>query len=108
MLLSGDVETGKKLHKVAGGRKGTEDRHVGHTTQILCMAISSDGKYLVRISTIDALTRHTETKVLSSKVVLIILSVSRFFPTLCSTVLFCLPGHWRHEQINHNLGARNM
>ncbi|MGH0181316.1 UNVERIFIED_CONTAM: hypothetical protein FKN15_006650 [Acipenser sinensis] len=42
----GDVETGKKLHTIPGGRKGTEDRHVGHTAHILCMAISSDGKYL--------------------------------------------------------------
>ncbi|KAG7280600.1 hypothetical protein CRUP_028326, partial [Coryphaenoides rupestris] len=45
-IIKWDVETGTKLHKVAGGRKGTEARHVGHTTQILCMAISSDGKYL--------------------------------------------------------------
>ncbi|KAG5835766.1 hypothetical protein ANANG_G00247490 [Anguilla anguilla] len=46
-IIKWDVETGKKLHTIAGGRKGTEDRHVGHTTHILCMAISSDGKYLV-------------------------------------------------------------
>lgn len=45
-IIKWDVVTGTKLHKVAGGRKGTEARHVGHTTQILCMAISSDGKYL--------------------------------------------------------------
>lgn len=50
MIFSGDVENGKKLHTIHGGRKGTEDRHVGHTTHILCMAISSDGKYLVRKS----------------------------------------------------------
>ncbi|KAK0154014.1 U3 small nucleolar RNA-interacting protein 2 [Merluccius polli] len=45
-IIKWDVETGKKLHTIAGGRKGTEARHVGHTTQVLCMAISSDGKYL--------------------------------------------------------------
>lgn len=45
-LCTGDVESGKKLHTIPGGRKGTEDRHVGHTAHILCMAISSDGKYL--------------------------------------------------------------
>uniref|UniRef100_A0A8C9YXX7 U3 small nucleolar RNA-interacting protein 2 n=1 Tax=Sander lucioperca TaxID=283035 RepID=A0A8C9YXX7_SANLU len=45
-IIKWDVETGKKLHIIPGGRKGTEDRHVGHTAHILCMAISSDGKYL--------------------------------------------------------------
>lgn len=45
----GHVESGKKVAKIAGGRKGTEDRHVGHTGHILSMAISSDGKYLVRM-----------------------------------------------------------
>lgn len=45
-IIKWDVESGKKLHTVAGGRKGTEDRHVGHTGHVLCMAISSDGKYL--------------------------------------------------------------
>lgn len=50
MFLLGDVESGKKIHTIPGGRKGTEDRHVGHTAHILCMAISSDGKYLVSSS----------------------------------------------------------
>uniref|UniRef100_A0AAQ5ZEX7 U3 small nucleolar RNA-interacting protein 2 n=1 Tax=Amphiprion ocellaris TaxID=80972 RepID=A0AAQ5ZEX7_AMPOC len=45
-IIKWDVESGKKLHTIPGGRKGTEDRHVGHTAHILCMAISSDGKYL--------------------------------------------------------------
>lgn len=47
LVSPGDVESGKKLHVIPGGRKGTEDRHVGHTAHILCMAIASDGKYLV-------------------------------------------------------------
>ena len=55
-ILSGDIETGKKLHTIKGGRKGTEARHGGHTTQVLCMAISSDGKYLVSTSTMAAQT----------------------------------------------------
>lgn len=50
LLSAGDVESGKKLHTIHGGRKGTEDRHVGHTAHILCMSVSSDGKYLVSIS----------------------------------------------------------
>ncbi|XP_063072461.1 U3 small nucleolar RNA-interacting protein 2 isoform X2 [Engraulis encrasicolus] len=45
-IIKWEVETGRKVHKVPGGRKGTEDRHVGHTAHVLCMAISSDGKYL--------------------------------------------------------------
>lgn len=45
-IIKWDVESGKKVHKIAGGRKGTEDRHVGHTGHVLSMAISSDGKYL--------------------------------------------------------------
>ncbi|XP_019957203.1 U3 small nucleolar RNA-interacting protein 2 isoform X1 [Paralichthys olivaceus] len=45
-IIKWDVESGKKLHTIPGGRKGTEDRHVGHTAHILCMTISSDGKYL--------------------------------------------------------------
>ncbi|XP_039972304.1 U3 small nucleolar RNA-interacting protein 2 isoform X2 [Xiphias gladius] len=45
-IIKWNVESGKKLHTVHGGRKGTDDRHVGHTAHILCMAISSDGKYL--------------------------------------------------------------
>ncbi|XP_076860865.1 U3 small nucleolar RNA-interacting protein 2 isoform X2 [Brachyhypopomus gauderio] len=45
-IIKWDVESGKKVHKISGGRKGTEERHVGHTAHVLCMAISSDGKYL--------------------------------------------------------------
>ncbi|XP_049588966.1 U3 small nucleolar RNA-interacting protein 2 isoform X1 [Syngnathus scovelli] len=45
-VIKWNVESGKKLHVIPGGRKGTEDRHVGHTAQVLCMSISSDAKYL--------------------------------------------------------------
>ncbi|KAJ3602049.1 hypothetical protein NHX12_029809 [Muraenolepis orangiensis] len=45
-IIKWDVDTGKKLHTIKGGRKGTEARHVGHTTKVMCMAISSDAKYL--------------------------------------------------------------
>ncbi|XP_038128914.1 U3 small nucleolar RNA-interacting protein 2 isoform X1 [Cyprinodon tularosa] len=45
-IIKWDIESGKKLHTIHGGRKGTEDRHVGHTAHILCMSLSSDGKYL--------------------------------------------------------------
>ena len=47
ICTSGDLETGKKIHTVHGGRKGTEKKHKGHTAQVLCMAISTDGKFLV-------------------------------------------------------------
>ncbi|XP_077385486.1 U3 small nucleolar RNA-interacting protein 2 isoform X1 [Festucalex cinctus] len=45
-IIKWDVESGKKLRVIPGGRKGTEDRHVGHTAQVLCMSVSSDAKYL--------------------------------------------------------------
>ncbi|KAF7693446.1 hypothetical protein HF521_008762 [Silurus meridionalis] len=45
-IIKWEVESGKKVQKIPGGRKGTEERHVGHTGHVLCMAISSDGKYL--------------------------------------------------------------
>ncbi|NXK03925.1 U3IP2 protein, partial [Herpetotheres cachinnans] len=41
-----EVDSGKRLYVVPGGRKGTEERHMGHASHVLCMAISSDGKYL--------------------------------------------------------------
>lgn len=47
-VLTGDVESGKRLYVMPGGKKGTEGQHMGHTAQVLCMAISSDGKYLVQ------------------------------------------------------------
>ncbi|NWY07631.1 U3IP2 protein, partial [Nothoprocta ornata] len=37
---------GKRLCVVPRGKKGTEEQQPGHTAHILCMAISSDGKYL--------------------------------------------------------------
>ena len=45
---AGEVESGKKLYVVPGGKKGTEEQPIGHTAHVLCIAISSDGKYLVR------------------------------------------------------------
>ncbi|NXF90089.1 U3IP2 protein, partial [Eubucco bourcierii] len=45
-LIKWEVESGKRLCMVPGGKKGTEERHMGHASHILCMAISSDGKYL--------------------------------------------------------------
>ncbi|XP_078517271.1 U3 small nucleolar RNA-interacting protein 2 isoform X2 [Lissotriton helveticus] len=45
-IIKWDVASGKKLHTIHGGKKGTEDHHVGHTAHVLCMSISSDGKYL--------------------------------------------------------------
>ncbi len=37
------------MHTVAGSRKGTEERHIGHTDHVMALALTSDGKYLVRI-----------------------------------------------------------
>ncbi|NXD99725.1 U3IP2 protein, partial [Chaetorhynchus papuensis] len=44
--LPGAVDSGKRLCVVPGGKKGSEERHLGHASHVLCMAISSDGKYL--------------------------------------------------------------
>ncbi|KAK7102278.1 U3 small nucleolar RNA-interacting protein 2-like isoform X2 [Littorina saxatilis] len=40
------LQSDKKLHIIPGGRKGTEKTHLGHTGCVLCMAITSDGKFL--------------------------------------------------------------
>ncbi|KAM9326620.1 U3 small nucleolar RNA-interacting protein 2 [Gastrophryne carolinensis] len=45
-IIKWSVSEGKKVHKIPGGRKGCGNTHIGHTAHILCMAISSDGKYL--------------------------------------------------------------
>lgn len=45
-IIKWDIQRRKKVAVIPGGRKGTEKRHVGHTDHILCLAISSDGKYL--------------------------------------------------------------
>ncbi|XP_062842229.1 U3 small nucleolar RNA-interacting protein 2 isoform X2 [Trichomycterus rosablanca] len=45
-IIKWEVESGKKVQKIARGSKQTDEQHVGHTAHILCMAISSDGKYL--------------------------------------------------------------
>ncbi|KAG9471473.1 U3 small nucleolar RNA-interacting protein 2 [Eleutherodactylus coqui] len=45
-IIKWSISDGKKVHKIPGGRKGCEDRHIGHTAHILCIALSSDGKYL--------------------------------------------------------------
>ncbi|XP_068220490.1 U3 small nucleolar RNA-interacting protein 2-like [Palaemon carinicauda] len=37
---------GKRLGHIAGGRKGTEKFHVGHTSHIYSLAVSTDGKFL--------------------------------------------------------------
>lgn len=47
MISPGDAVEGKRLHTIPGGRKGTEDTHTGHTDHIFCLAMSSDGKFLV-------------------------------------------------------------
>lgn len=47
VISPGDAVDGKRLHTIPGGRKGTEDTHTGHTDHILCLAMSSDGKFLV-------------------------------------------------------------
>lgn len=45
---AGSVESGRKLHVIPRAKKGAEGQPPGHSSHVLCMAISSDGKYLVR------------------------------------------------------------
>ncbi|KAI9333691.1 WD40-repeat-containing domain protein [Obelidium mucronatum] len=56
-IVKWDFATGKKVHEFLGGRKHTKKalkafgeaklkKHVGHRDQVLCLAISGDGKYL--------------------------------------------------------------
>ena len=35
------------MQVIPGGRKGTEAKHVGHTSHVLCLAVTSDGRFLV-------------------------------------------------------------
>lgn len=48
-IIKWSVETGRKLHVIPRAKKGTQGQPSGHSSHILCMAISSDGKYLVRL-----------------------------------------------------------
>ncbi|XP_071960228.1 U3 small nucleolar RNA-interacting protein 2-like isoform X2 [Antedon mediterranea] len=45
-IIKWNFETGKKIKVIAGGRKGTEETHIGHTTHVLALAISTDNKFL--------------------------------------------------------------
>uniref|UniRef100_G1R5X6 U3 small nucleolar RNA-interacting protein 2 n=1 Tax=Nomascus leucogenys TaxID=61853 RepID=G1R5X6_NOMLE len=45
-LLADYVESGRKLHVIPRAKKGAEGKPPGHSSHVLCMAISSDGKYL--------------------------------------------------------------
>ncbi|XP_021264892.1 U3 small nucleolar RNA-interacting protein 2 [Numida meleagris] len=45
-IIKWEVESGKRLCVVPGGKKSMEGQPMGHTAHVLCIAISSDGKYL--------------------------------------------------------------
>ncbi|XP_072026456.1 U3 small nucleolar RNA-interacting protein 2-like isoform X2 [Amphiura filiformis] len=45
-IIKWSTETGKKVHVISGGRKGTEEKHVGHTGHVMAISISSDNKFL--------------------------------------------------------------
>jgi hypothetical protein len=55
LFFSGCLEDYKKLHTIRGGRKGTESTHVGHTACVLCLALSTDSKFLVSTCTVTEL-----------------------------------------------------
>uniref|UniRef100_A0A2R8ZWQ1 U3 small nucleolar RNA-interacting protein 2 n=1 Tax=Pan paniscus TaxID=9597 RepID=A0A2R8ZWQ1_PANPA len=45
-VIKWSVESGRKLHVIPRAKKGAEGKPPGHSSHVLCMAISSDGKYL--------------------------------------------------------------
>src|SRR5688572_16865655 len=45
LYLTGCLKTGKKLYTHYGARKNVKN-YEGHTHEVVCMAISSDNKYL--------------------------------------------------------------
>ena len=47
---AGNVETGRKAACIANDRHGIASDPKGHRSHILAMAVSSSGKYLVRLA----------------------------------------------------------
>lgn len=47
--FSGDIETGKTQVVFVGHHKGVPGGVAGHTGQVLAVAVSSDGKYVVSV-----------------------------------------------------------
>ncbi|XP_008055980.1 U3 small nucleolar RNA-interacting protein 2 [Carlito syrichta] len=45
-IIKWSMESGRKLHVIPRAKKSAEGQPPGHSSHILCMAISSDGKYL--------------------------------------------------------------
>lgn len=45
--MTGNVETGQKEGKISGCHKASEGNK-GHKGHVLCLAVTSDGKFLVR------------------------------------------------------------
>ena len=45
-LLVWELGSGRKVHRVPGGRKGQESYHQGHCTAVMALAVSSDGELL--------------------------------------------------------------
>ena len=49
LAILGNVNDKKNVKVIPGGRKGTESRHIGHTTHVLALALSTDAMFLVRL-----------------------------------------------------------
>jgi len=45
-LIKWELPSGKKLHKIRGGKKGSEEKETGHCHVINCLAVTSDNKFL--------------------------------------------------------------
>ena len=64
VILLGNVRTGKKVHVIPRGPKGSEKQPTGHTSHILCLAVSSDGRYLVSYNLLSKQTDLASLRVL--------------------------------------------
>ena len=47
LFLLGSISSGTKICKIAGAEKSDSDKVKGHTGCVSCLAVSTDGKFLV-------------------------------------------------------------
>ncbi|TEA39437.1 hypothetical protein DBR06_SOUSAS2110217 [Sousa chinensis] len=59
-IIKWSVESGRKLHVIPRAKKGAEGQPSGHSSHVLCMAISSDGNFGHQdaVAALDALSRE--------------------------------------------------
>lgn len=58
VLFIGNIETGKKEGKILCSIKADRTKSKGHTGHVLCLAVTSDNKYLVRTVWLECLLNY--------------------------------------------------